>query len=294
MQRKHKLALESRYAMRYIWPSFILIGAVLVFPLFFSFTASFMKWNLVPQSIKWVGLKNYSKIFSDSDTWHSIWLTLKYAAVSVAFEMLLGFIIASFLNIDFKGNKIVRVIVLMPMMLSPTIVSICWKFLLNYDRGAVNKILEFMFGPQAKQVWLGKDWAFYAVMLVDVWVNTSFVVLNVLAGLQSVPLDVLEASKIDGANSLQRTFHVTIPMIKPVLLVALIFRTTFALRNFSITYVLTGGGPANYTWFYSLELYQEAFGKYHVGYASALSWILIAVTFVFSILYTKITMKGEN
>lgn len=294
MQKKDRLASENRYAMRYIYPAFVLIGIVLVFPLLFSLVASFMKLNLVPKNIKWVGIKNYSKIFSDSSTWHSIWLTLRYAVISVAVEMILGFIIASFLNIDFKGNKIVRIVALMPMMLSPTIVAIMWKFLLNYDRGAVNKIIAVVFGPEARKVWLGKDWAFYAVMLVDVWVNTSFVVLNVLAGLQSVPVDILEAAKIDGANTVQKTFHVVIPMIKPVLLVALIFRTTFALRNFSITYVLTGGGPANYTWFYSLELYQEAFGKYHVGYASALSWILIVVTFVFSIFYTRITLKGEE
>lgn len=99
MQKKDRLASENRYAMRYIYPAFVLIGIVLVFPLLFSLVASFMKLNLVPKNIKWVGIKNYSKIFSDSSTWHSIWLTLRYAVISVAVEMILGFIIASFAGV---------------------------------------------------------------------------------------------------------------------------------------------------------------------------------------------------
>lgn len=114
--------------------------------------------------------------------------------------------------------------------------------MLNYDRGIINEVLAYIFGSGAKQVWLGKEWAFTAVLLVDIWINTSFVVLNVLAGLQSVSVDIMEASVIDGANAWQRATRITIPLIKPVLLVALIFRTTFALRNFPIAYVLTGGG----------------------------------------------------
>lgn len=280
--------------MRYIYPALFMLGLVLLLPLAFSAVTSFMKWNLVPKVTRWIGFKNYIDIFEDSSTWHSVWLTVKFTVLSVSIQMVLGFLIASFLNIDFKGNKIVRVIVLLPMMLSPTIIAMCFKMILNYDRGILNQIIAFLFGNEAKQVWLGKDWAFWSVLLVDIWINTSFVVLNVLAGLQAVSVDIIEASKIDGANSIQRAFSIIIPVIKPVLLVALIFRTTFALRNFPIPYVLTGGGPANYTQFYALELYSEAFGRYHVGYASALSWLLIIVTLALSIAYTRITMRGEN
>ncbi len=292
--RGHRELADNRYAMRYIYPAFAMLGIVLLLPLGFSVVASFMKWNLIPQSIKWEGFGNYIKILQDSKIWHSVGLTLRFTVLSVTIEMVLGFLVASFLNIDFKGNKIVRVIVLLPMMLSPTVIALCWKLILNFDRGVLNQILASFFGFSSKQVWLGKDWAFISVLFVDIWINTSFVILNVLAGLQSVPTDIIEASKIDGANASQRTFGIVIPVIKPVLLVALIFRTTFALRNFPLVYVLTGGGPANYTQMYALELYKEAFGKYHIGYASAMSWLLILVTFLLSIAYTRITMRGKN
>lgn len=293
MLKKHPLS-EHRYGMRYIYPALLMMALVLLLPLGFSVVASFMKWNLVPRRVKWIGLDNYIRIFQDASFWHSVWLTLKFTVYSVVLEMLLGFLIAMFLNTEFKGCKFVRVVVLLPMMLSPTVVALVFKLMLNYDRGIINQILASCFGAAAKQVWLGKDLAFFSVLAVDVWINTSFVVLNVLAGLQSVSVDILEASVIDGANPWQRTTRITIPLIKPVLLVALIFRTTFALRNFPIAYVLTGGGPANYTQFYALELYKEAFSKYNVGYASALSWILIAITFCLSVAYTRLTMKGEK
>lgn len=280
--------------MRYIYPALFMLGLVLLIPLIFSLVTSLMRWNLVPRRIKWVGLGNYVKIFKDPEVWHSVKLTMQFTVLSVSLEMLLGFLIALFLNIDFRGCKFVRVVVLLPMMLSPTVIAMVFKLMLNYDRGIINQALAAFLGSGAKQVWLGKEWAFWAVLFVDVWINTSFVVLNVLAGLQGVSVDIVEASVIDGANAFQRATRITIPLIKPVLLVALIFRTTFALRNFPIAYVLTGGGPANYTQFFALELYKEAFTKYNVGYASALSWLLIVITFIMSVIYTQITMKGEQ
>lgn len=280
--------------MRYIYPALFMLGLVLLIPLIFSLVTSLMRWNLVPRRIKWVGLNNYVKIFKDPEVWHSIKLTMQFTVLSVSIEMVLGVLIALFLNIDFRGCKFVRVVVLLPMMLSPTVIAMVFKLMLNYDRGVINQVLAAVFGNGAKQVWLGKEWAFWVVLFVDVWINTSFVVLNVLAGLQAVSVDIVEAAVIDGANAFQRATRITIPLIKPVLLVAIIFRTTFALRNFPIAYVLTGGGPANYTQFFALELYKEAFTKYNVGYASALSWLLIVITFVMSVMYTQITMKGEQ
>lgn len=292
--RNRRPLSEHRYAMRYIYPALFMLGLVLLIPLVFSLVASLMRWNLVPRRIKWVGLNNYVKIFKDPEVWHSIQLTMQFTVLSVSIEMLLGFLIALFLNIDFRGCKFVRVVVLLPMMLSPTVIAMVFKLMLNYDRGIINQVLAVIWGNGAKQVWLGKEWAFWVVLFVDVWINTSFVVLNVLAGLQGVSVDIVEAAVIDGANAFQRATRITIPLIKPVLLVAIIFRTTFALRNFPIAYVLTGGGPANYTQFFALELYKEAFTKYNVGYASALSWLLIVITFIMSVMYTQITMKGEQ
>lgn len=122
--RNRRALSDHRYAMRYIYPAFLMLGLVLLVPLGFSIVASLMKWDLVPRRIKWVGFGNYIKIFQDVEVWHSTWLTLKFTVLSVGIEMLLGFLIASFLNIDFRGCKFVRVVVLLPMMLSPTVIAL--------------------------------------------------------------------------------------------------------------------------------------------------------------------------
>ena len=286
---------HQRYAMRYIWPSLIYLGVVLLIPLLFSVVASFTKWELMPPSgVKFIGLDNYIKLFQNAEARASAVVTLKYLLFSVSLQMILGFLIAAFLNVDFRGCKFVRVVVLLPMMLSPTIIALAWKLILNYDRGVLNYLLTEILGQGAAQVWLGKDWAFRTLIFVEVWSNTPFVVMMILAGLQAIPTDVMEAAAIDGASRVQRTFRIVIPMMRHIILVALIFRTTFALRDFPLPWVLTAGGPANLTNIFGIELYKQAFKYYHLGYSSALSWILILLTFGFSILYTKITLKKEN
>ena len=294
MIMKNRKLSDQRYAMRYITPALVYLGLVLLIPLLVSIVASFFKWNLMPKKIQFIGFKNYLNLFSNEETLRSLALTLRYMVTTVSLEMVLGFLIAMFLNIDFRFVKVVRVIVLLPMMLSPTIIALAWKLILNADRGVLNYVLDSLFGRGSGQVWLGKDWAFFTIVAVDVWMNTSFVVLMVLAGLQAISVDILEASRVDGANGMQRAMRIILPMMKQIIIVALIFRTTFALRNFPLPWVLTGGGPANLTNVFGIELYREAFQYYHLGYASALSWLLIAVTFVMSVFYTRITMKKES
>lgn len=296
MSKKYDLrqAERQRYAMRYIWPALIYLGCVLFIPLAFSVVASFFRWDLMPERIQFAGLDNYERIFSSEETLNSVSITVQFMLITVSAEMILGFLIAMFLNAKFKGNRFVRVVVLLPMMLSPTVVALMWKMILNADRGILNHLLSLPLGKGAQQVWLGKDWAFFTIIAVDIWMNTSFVVLTALAGLQSISTEIIEAARIDGANSLQRTFHVVLPMMRQIILVALIFRTTFALRNFPLPWVLTAGGPANLTNVFGIELYKQAFQYYHIGYASAMSWLLILVTFGFSVLYTRATLKKES
>lgn len=296
MSKKYDLrqAERQRYAMRYIWPALIYLGCVLFIPLAFSVVASFFRWDLMPERIQFAWLDNYKKFFSSEETLNSVSITVQFMLITVSAEMILGFLIAMFLNAKFKGNRFVRVVVLLPMMLSPTVVALMWKMILNADRGILNRLLSLTLGKGAEQVWLGKDWAFFTIIAVDIWMNTSFVVLTALAGLQSISTEIIEAARIDGANCLQRTFHVVLPMMRQIILVALIFRTTFALRNFPLPWVLTAGGPANLTNVFGIELYKQAFQYYHIGYASAMSWLLILVTFGFSVLYTRATLKKES
>ncbi|QQO10685.1 carbohydrate ABC transporter permease [Breznakiella homolactica] len=286
---------NQRYAMRYIYPALGYLAVVLFIPLAYSIVVSFFKWDLIGDTTrKFIGFKNYIDIFKDEEVLRSFGVTFKYLFWSVVLEMLFGFLIALFLNRKFWGNKAVRIVVLLPMMLSPSIIALTWKLILNADRGILNYILTVLFGRDAAQVWLGKDFAMATLIAIEVWMNTPFVVLMVLAGLQSISQDVIEASLVDGASKMQRVFYITLPLMRPVMFVALIFRTTFALRNFPLPWVLTGGGPANLTNVFGIELYRQAFTYYHIGYASALSWVLVIITFGFSIIYAKMTLKKEG
>lgn len=283
---------NQRYAMRYVYPALAYLIVILFLPLGFSLFVSFFKWDLIGDTTrKFIGLKNYAASFGDEEVVKSFVVTFRFVVVSIAIEMVLGFLIALFLNRKFPGNRFVRIVILLPMMLSPSIIALTWKLILNADRGVLNYLLEVVAGKGAAQVWLGKDFAMAALIFVEVWMNTPFVVLMVLAGLQSIPQDVIDAASVDGVTIVQRVFLITIPLIRPVLLVALIFRTTFALRNFPLPWVLTSGGPANLTNVFSIELYRQAFSYYHIGYSSALSWMLILVTFVLSVTYAKLTLR---
>ncbi len=288
---KDKKSENDRYAYRYIYPGLIFLLVVLIAPLVFSVITSFFQWDLIGfTDKKFIGFKNYVQVFKNEETLNSFWVTIKFLFATITMEMLIGYLVALFLNRPFKFRKLVRVIVIMPMMLSPTIVALMWKMILNSDRGVMNYILESIFGRSAYINWFGPKMALFTLILVDVWLNMPFVALMVLAGLQGISTDIIEASRVDGANSWQRNWYITMPLMQPVLLVALIFRTTFNLREFPLPWILTSGGPANLTNVFGVELYRQAFSYYHLGYSSALSWILIIITFALSVCYTRMTL----
>ena len=292
---KRIISAKDRYAYKYIFPALVYMVLVLFIPLVFSFVTSFFKWDLIGDLTKrFVGLKNYKKILSDEETLNSFKVTFQFLFWTVLLEMVFGYFIAIFLNRKFLGNKIVRVIILIPMMLSPTIVALMWKIIFNGDHGIANYLIESLLGPGHGVVWFSKDNALKCVIFVDVWLNTPFVALMVLAGLQEIPTEFIEAADVDGANVYQKNRYIIIPSLRQVLLVAVIFRTTFNLRQFPLPWIMTAGGPANATNIFGIELYRQAFSFYHIGYSSALSWLLIMITFGFSVLYTRITLRGEQ
>jgi len=292
---KRIITAKDKYAYKYIFPALIYMCLVLFIPLVFSLVTSFFKWDLIGDiTRKFIGLKNYRKLLTDDETLNSFKVTFQFLFWTVLLEMIFGYLIAAFLNRKFFGNKVVRVIILIPMMLSPTIVALMWKIIFNGDHGIANYIIESILGPGHAVIWFSKENALRSVIFVDVWLNTPFVALMVLAGLQGIPTELIEAADVDGANLFQKNRYIIIPSLKQVLLVAVIFRTTFNLRQFPLPWIMTAGGPANATNVFGIELYRQAFSFYHIGYSSALSWLLIIITFGFSVLYTRITLRGEK
>lgn len=292
---KRIITAKDKYAYKYVLPALIFMGVVLFIPLFFSLFTSFFKWDLIGDTRKrFVGLKNYAKILTDETMRSSFFITVKFLFWTVLLEMILGYLLALFLNRPFMGNKVIRIIILIPMMLSPTIVALMWKIIFNGDRGIANYLIESIFGPGSAIVWFSKENALKTVIFVDVWLNTPFVALMVLAGLQGIPTELIEAAEVDGASVFQKNRFIILPSLRQVLLVALIFRTTFNLRQFPLPWIMTSGGPAGATNLFGIELYKQAFSFYHIGYSSAMSWILIAITFVFSVFYTRITLREPD
>jgi len=286
---KNKLGSKDKYAYKLIIPSMICLFVILIVPLMFTLFLSVYKWNLIGDSREFVGIKNFLDILSDKEVIHSLKITFIFVFVSVSVEFILGIAIALLLNRPFRGCNIVRVIMLLPMMISPTVVSLAWRLILNSERGVLNYLLILLnLNPQ---IWLGKDLAFPTIIAIEIWINTPFVLLMVLAGLQAVPEELMDATLVDGANWWQILTKVTFPIIKPVIMVAFIFRTIFAFRNFALPWVLTAGGPANRTNVFSIELYRQAFSYYQIGNSSAMSLILVVITVILSIFYIRMLSR---
>jgi multiple sugar transport system permease protein len=234
---------------------------------------------------KFIGLDNYLRLIKDSQFWQSTIFTLLFCLVSVTLEMSLGTIVALVINEKFRARGLMRGVSLLPWAIPSVIGARIWQLIYRYDYGLANYIMEGVFGTSLN--WLGSSiGAFSSLVIADVWRTTPFVGIIVLAGLQAVPTELYEQGKIDGARIFQRFFWITLPAIRPVVIVALVFRTIDALRVFDVIYVITGGGPGGDTT--SLSLYSY---KYFLlgdfGYGSTASIILFIIAFSIALLYLK-------
>lgn len=268
-------------------PALIVLLAVLVYPMLSSLVYSFQRYNLLRPDAgqPFVGLENYRTLLSSSQFWNSLRITLLFTAISVFVEFFLGLALALLLNRDIPGLRIFRTIILIPFLSTPVVVALAWKFMLHAEYGMVNYFLGLLGIPP--QIWLGPELAFPSIVLVEIWQHTSFVVLILLAGLQALPNDPYEAAIMDGATNWQLLWKITLPLLRPVILVALVFRTMFTLRVFDTMWVLTGGGPADATRTLSISIYLTGFRQFELGIGAALSWILLIVTMLISLVYWR-------
>lgn len=255
---------ESGY--RYVAPALGLLGGVALFPLLYVIYLSFHRRLLIFDISKFVGLENYRFLLQDDRFWNALQNTAYFTAVSVSAQLLLGLGIALLLNRSFRGKDWVRALILVPWVI-PTVVSArMWEWIYNPEFG----ILNFLLGGKIN--WLGTPGlALHAAIFADVWKTTPFVVILLLAGLQIIPRDLYQAARVDGAGSWAAFRRITLPLLMPVLLVALVFRMLDAWRVFDVIYVLTGGGPANTTETLSLYAYKMLFQTLQFGYGSALA-----------------------
>lgn len=296
--------LSDRAVMNlFIWPSLILLIAFNFFPLFYSLYLSFTNYratgNVAPV---WVSIQNYATILTDPKLWEAFTTSGRYVLLSVGLQTIIGFALAMLVRGKFRGSGVVTTLILVPMMLSPVVVGLFWKLMYNPSFGYFNYLIGLgsegtldmiasRFMNQAVQ-----GLALAAVILVDVWMWSPFVMLLVLSGLNAIPDYLYEAAAIDRASSWFQFWHITLPQVMPLLLIAVLFRTIEALKSFDLVMGLTGGGPGNQTELIAVYLYRVAFlGQFRTGYSSALAYIILIIVIAISNLYIRYLnqAKGE-
>lgn len=267
-------------------PAVIFILITVVYPMAYSFFISFFDWNLVYSSPTYIGVTNYIKIYQDVVFWNSLRTSLVFTFSSVFLELLIGLAMALLLNRKIHGVGMLRTIFAMPFVITPVVVALMWKWLYNPDYGLIPWVLDGL-GMANSDLLGNPKTALGAVIGVEVWQTTGFMFVLLLAGLQSIPNELYEASYVDGASSLQSFRFVTLPLLKPVLLTSLLLRTIDAIKGLDKFYILTGGGPGTSTEVLPLLILENAFRYFNVGYGAALSYILTSVILLVSFIYIR-------
>jgi len=281
---------DRRLGYTLVAPVVIVLLAITAYPLFYNLWNSFHHINYldIANFGTFAGVSNYAKLFTSDQFVPALVRTIGFTAVSVLVETTIGLGIALALNRPFRGRGIVRAAVFIPWAV-PTVVSAeLWKTMFDPQSGFVNYILAHLHLPLATTTWLDSTWTAWAAILVaDAWRNTPFMAIVLLAGLQVIPQDIYEAAKIDGASAWQTFRRLTLPLLMPALMVALIFRTLSSFLIFDVVYIMTGGGPGTSTQVLSVLNYQAFLDDLDFGYGGAIAVALVIMALIIATLYVR-------
>lgn len=297
MARRVRGLSDRAIAWLFVGPSIVLLLAVNIFPLIWTINLSFtnFKANRL-RDVEYIGLRNYERILTDTDTWNSMQATAHFLFWTIFFQVLIGFALAYLINKKFKGNDLWTTIIVLPMMLSPAVVGNFWTFLYQPQIGLFNYVVEFFTGIDASSFSMigSVDLAPWSIVIVDTWMWTPFVMLICLAGLRSIPDSIYEAAECDRASKWRQFWTLTVPMVLPFLMLAVLFRGIENFKMFDLVVQLTGGGPGSITTLTSIDLKREAFEKWRTGYASAYAVILFVTVFGLASIYVKALNKVKE
>jgi multiple sugar transport system permease protein len=275
-------------------PALLVMAATVLYPILWSLKISLYKSEGVMSTGAFVGLKNYMKVLQNPNFQHALWNTLAFVACTIVIELIIGFAVALVLNRNLPGSKVFRVLFTLPLMIAPVIAGLQWRWLFADQYGAVNNLLA-VFGIDGP-LWMGTVWgARAAVLISNVWLAVPFVILILLAAMSSLSEDLYEAARLDGANAVQIFWKITLPLLKPAILMILVVRLSDAFRVFDIVYILTGGGPGGSTEVLSTYIYKTTFTGQHYGTGAAASFIVMLILMVVSfILFKTLRPKEEG
>lgn len=278
-----------------IVPVIIFMIIVYGYPLLLTFKYSFQEVSLIGSENTFVGFRNYIRVLTDEKFYNTLILTFKWAVLTIAIKIVIGFIMALLLNGELYFKKALRFLILIPWAIPQVVVAILWTWILDGQYGYLNYYLQkFGFVEEAIRWLSDPNLALISTSIVDAWIGIPLITMIFLSGLSSIPDSLYEAAKVDGANLFQRFRYITLKAMKKVFLIALTLTTIWTFNSFNVIYVLTGGGPMDATETMMIKIYHEAFGKYNLGMSSTLSIIVFIILIILSILYWKQINRDEE
>lgn len=271
-------------------PAMLAIVAVAIYPMLSSLGLSFQEWrfNRSPVPSGFVGLHQFQRAFSDAAFLNSVTVTTEFTILSVSMTIVLGLAIALILQERSRTNLLVRSILIFPYAVSAVLKGFSFKFMLDQNYGILQLIIQTLIPPLKGYIWLGTPfWALFWLAVSEVYGWAFLYALMFIGALGAIPTDMFEAAKVDGANNVQVFYHITLPMLKPVLVIATLLKIIFSLKMFDQVVAMTGGGPGRSTVTINFFIYQVAFRNLDMGYAAAIAWILVAVLGVLAFFYVR-------
>ena len=284
---------DQRFGFLLTLPGLATLFLIIIFPLVFTVITSFYDYTLLnPKHDDFVGLENYQEVLEEEYIGHSVIVTIQFVLATVFIEFIIGFALALALDKVQRFKSIYYLILLAPLMINPVVVGLVWRMILHTELGIMNYLLKLISINRVN--WLGdSDIAFWTLVFVDIWHQVSFMTILLLAGLAALPREPYEAARMDGASALRCLIYITLPLTRPVIIVALLLRLIFAVKTFDIIYIMTKGGPGIATDLVSYFIYRSAFFSLDIGRASALSVGLLVIVLLLTFYLYKY-MRSPN
>ncbi len=281
--------ISRKTLLLFFLPGAVFMGAFLIYPIITMIMDSFYEIGISGDKT-FIGMENYIHAFTAGGFLKQLKNTLVYIVIAVGAETLLGLLFALFFELDYKGSKVIRSMMMAPLMIAPLVAGLTWKLMMSSSFGIINELLYRVgiLSSSSDILWLADEkWSLLACCIADIWLTTPFMMLMILAGLQGIDTSMLEAAKIDGAGLLAQVSLIKLPVIKPVLLTALSVRIIDAARTFDIIWAMTEGGPNSSSETISIIIYKTLTRYNDIGYASAMAIIFIAVLVIFTLVFMQ-------
>jgi multiple sugar transport system permease protein len=285
---------QRRDVLLLVTPVVLYLLVFSLFPLLYSLVVSFFRWSQVESTFHFIGLENFQELFADPVFWQASGNTAILVVVGVAIQLFVGTALAIFFDLQLRGSWIVRGVLILPMLLTPIVVGLMWRAMLNPDWGMVNYILGLLGLPEP--LWLGDpSLALFTLIAVDSWQWVPFIMVIVFARLQALPRDPFEAAQVDGASVWQTLRSITLPLIMPAIVFAGIFRAIDAFRSFDVVFGLTFGGPGRLTTTLSFWAWENGLRFDRYGFSSAISYVMVVVAIIMvTVLFRYLKVRRDD